>query len=1403
MKHYLLWGLFWMLSAVGALAQQSPNTVKYKVTYDATTQTYTAWVVPDYATPNTNNIGAIELASTAQFTLKVPVGFVISNITDATGAQVWDKNPAKLGPGLSLTAVNGTVFTQDYSPVVLDPTYGYYVIGKAPTESNLGAFVVGVPVALFTFKGNGCFGPISPLAPSYPFIQAAVNAYSFNVGNSFYSFSGQPAGGNQDPLEQFINITGSAASCTQSQPPIAKPDIANTRPATPVSGNVLINDVDPQGLPLTVSTTPVCQPAHGSVTLTASGSYTYTPASSYTGVDGFCYQVCNSAGQCATTTVGVNVIPDPYINPAIDNPPVANNDATQTTQNNPVIVVVLANDTDPDKASSGNGQLSNPVLLGQPSSGTAVVNANGTVTYTPTTSFTGVVTFPYQVCDKASSPLCATALVTITVLPTPPNNTTLSPVAVDDALITSINTPKTGSVASNDSDPNTPALSLTFTTGQPLSGTVVMSPTGSYTYTPPTGFSGPTSFTYTVCNSAGKCNVATVSVIVQKTADLPPIVTPDIANTNINTPVSGNLLTNDVDPQGLPLTTSLINSPTSGTVTLSPTGSYTYTPPTGFTGVASFCYLASNTAGLSASTCVTINVIPAPVQGNNPPVPNADATQTTQDTPVPIAVLANDTDPDLETSLNGQLKSPPTLVSQPSFGTAVVNGNGTITYTPPANFTGVVTFPYRVCDLATLPLCATALVTVNVLPTPPAGTILAPVAGDDALLTRINTPKSGDVAPNDLDPNSPALPLTFSAGQPTSGTVVMSSIGIYTYTPQLGFVGPTSFTYTACNSAGKCDVATVSISVEPNPGQLPPSVTPDIANTNIGTPVRGNVLTNDSDPNTPTLPLTASVTTLPTVGTVVMTPAGSYTYTPPANFTGVVSFCYTASNTAGLSASTCVTINVIPDLLPNDNNRPVANNDATRTSTGLPVTVAVLANDTDPDSNTSGNGQLSNPTLISLTQPSVGTVVVNANGTVTYTPPANFTGVVTFPYQVCDQATTPLCATALVTVTVQPTPPDNTTLAPVAVDDALLTRLNTPATGNVSTNDRDPQGLPLTFTTGQPGSGTVVMSPTGSYTYTPAPGFVGPTSFTYSVCNSASKCIVATVSVDVQQSSVKIGFSLRLKVMLQGALIGGSNGLMRDDLRSKGFLPLTEPYSAIGGSRFTQVNGGGGETMPASATIVNAGTANAIVDWVFVELRSPSNLSLVVATHSALVQRDGDVVMASDGVSSLSFTSLTAGNYYVSVKHRNHLGAMTATAIPLSVTGTVVDFTSMTNTELWNTTIGIYNYDGWEQTTVSGKQALWAGNSNRDGKVKYQGVINDLIPIFTEVIGAQSNSASPVYNYDNAFGYYFGDVNMDGKVKYQGTSNDTSLIFTNVLTNYQTLNTGQLYNFDFMLEQIP
>ena len=197
-----------LLSHLG-WGQVSANTVNYKVTYDVNTNRYTAWVVPRYNVPNVtapiNNTAATEFGGTAQFTLKVPTSFSVVNIQDVNGN--WEKNPLRLGPGAP-----GQTWSN------LDPNFNYFVIGKSATETNYGSFRTGVDVPLFTFQGGGCFGVVSPLPPGDAFIAAADQVASLNVANSFYSRSGQSAGGNVVPLEQFVNITGTPADCRPTVP---------------------------------------------------------------------------------------------------------------------------------------------------------------------------------------------------------------------------------------------------------------------------------------------------------------------------------------------------------------------------------------------------------------------------------------------------------------------------------------------------------------------------------------------------------------------------------------------------------------------------------------------------------------------------------------------------------------------------------------------------------------------------------------------------------------------------------------------------------------------------------------------------------------------------------------------------------------------------------------------------------------------------------------------------------------------------------------------------------------------------------------------------------------------------------------------------------------------------------
>lgn len=161
------------------------------------------------------------------------------------------------------------------------------------------------------------------------------------------------------------------------------------------------------------------------------------------------------------------------------------------------------------------------------------------------------------------------------------------------------------------------------------------------------------------------------------------------------------------------------------------------------------------------------------------------------------------------------------------------------------------------------------------------------------------------------------------------------------------------------------------------------------------------------------------------------------------------------------------------------------------------------------------------------------------------------------------------------------------------------------------------------------------------------------------------------------QLIVTPGVYLKAKVLLAGPY-DASSGWMRDSLRFKGLIPTLEPYSLSPYNKTVTPNEVGAETV--AANVIGLSGQDAIVDWIFLELRSPANASTIIATKRALVQRDGDIVSNLDGMSQVFFKNVPFNTtYYVSVKHRNHLGVMSASPINLVNCGsgsTLLNFTT-------------------------------------------------------------------------------------------------------------------------------
>jgi hypothetical protein len=204
----------------------------------------------------------------------------------------------------------------------------------------------------------------------------------------------------------------------------------------------------------------------------------------------------------------------------------------------------------------------------------------------------------------------------------------------------------------------------------------------------------------------------------------------------------------------------------------------------------------------------------------------------------------------------------------------------------------------------------------------------------------------------------------------------------------------------------------------------------------------------------------------------------------------------------------------------------------------------------------------------------------------------------------------------------------------------------------------------------------------------------------------------------------RAGLSLRPKLLLQGPF-NPATGLMSDALRAGGHIPAATPY-------------GGNETVSPSVLATTGN--NAIMDWVKIELRDKNTPTTILYTRSALVQRDGDIV-ETDGISPVFFNAVPSDNYYIAIRHRNHLGAMTANTVSLGNTIQQTDFTSAAT---WGANA---------QTNLgSGVMGLWTGDLNASGVI-------------------DAGDRSEAWNNRNQLGYLLSDSDLSGVTDAADRSN--------------------------------
>jgi len=664
-------------------------------------------------------------------------------------------------------------------------------------------------------------------------------------------------------------------------------------------------------------------------------------------------------------------------------------------------------------------------------------------------------TFTYTLTDGNGG--TDTATLTITVV-----GTNDGPIAVDDsATITEDVAPNpiSGSVLPNDSDPDDEPLTVTLVdgiaanVGSPLLGTfgsLTLNSNGSFNYTldnsNPTvdamgdGDSLTESFTYTI-SDGDLTATATLTVTILGTNE-PPVAV-DNTNTVVEdavAPVTGDVLTNDSDPESDPLTVNGVNGIaadvgipiplTYGTITLHSDGSYSYTLdnthpavqalPPGETIIETITYTTSDGLltddGALVITIVGANDIPqtiSPTDPNTPmnsPVPPLESSDYVTDVDTGDAVTYND---------GGSL--PPGLDIDPITGqvtgTPITPGSYpvTITVTDTNGGSNLITFNWIVTN------------------TPPLANPDSNFITEDS-----GTPTvSGNIRGNDSDAEDPtsALLITSINGVSTPGsitgiygTITFDSDGSYTYTlddtdsdtdalPD-GVVATETFTYQITDTAGATSTGNLTINVT-GTNDVPIAVD-DTLTTDEDTPSSDNVISNDIDVDTAdtltVVELNGNSTSLgspmplPSGAIVALNPDGTYTYDPNNSFnalspgdTATDSFTYTITDSNGQTSSATVTVTIL-----GRNNAPIATDDSSTTTEDLPIVIDVLGNDTDSE------GDLL--TVNIATPPANGTTSVQPDGTIEYTPNPAYIGPDAFEYTITDPDGEMSTATVNITV---------------------------------------------------------------------------------------------------------------------------------------------------------------------------------------------------------------------------------------------------------------------------------------------------------------------------------------------------------------------------------------------------
>lgn len=894
-------------------------------------------------------------------------------------------------------------------------------------------------------------------------------ALGFTGADSFTYLARDAANGENSSLAAIVTINVGPVN----SPPVATPDNINVAADTAFVGGLQGTDSDSDPLTFSAGSTAA---AHGTVVIGADGQFTYTPSAGYIGSDSFSFKVNDGTEDSADALISV------LVGPSSNNPPVATS-----------VNINVATDTVFAGGLSGTDPDGDPLTFAPGSTiaahGSVVINSDGNFTYTPNVGYTGTDSFSFTVSDGTFT---STNDGVVSVLVGAAGNT--QPVATPVDIDVTLDTTFAGGLSGSDTDGDP----LTFLAGSTLAthGTVVINPDGTFTYAPNAGYTGADAFSFKVNDGTDDSADATVTVLVSAAANAPPVATPTSIAVTLDTTFIGGLAGTDADSDPLTFAAGA-TAAAHGTVIINTDGSFSYTPDVGYTGTDSFSFKVND--GTDNSADATVSVVVS-ANANTPPVATPTNINVTLNTAFVGALAGTDADGNPLTFSAGATNA--------TNGIVVINSDGTFSYTPVTGYTGSDSFSFRVNDGTENSADATVSVLVS------AATNTPPVAVPTNINVALNTTFIGGLSGTDGDGDT----LTFASGAQAAahGTVVINSDGSFSYTPDVGFSGNDSFSFKVNDGTEDSADATVSVVVAAVTN-TPPVATPTNINVGLDTAFSGSLAGTDADGDSLTF---IAGTTAAAHGTVILNPNGTFTYTPDIGYTGTDSFSFKVND--GTVDSAEATVSVVVGTAANTD--PIANPAIINTTLNNAVNGTLTGSDVDGDPLTFAIGN---------TTPAHGTVVINPDGTFTYTPDVGFVGNDVFNFRVNDGTSD--SSVALVVVHVA----DTANVAPTVTTGSATLTANVAFNGSVSSLAIDLNGDPLTFTIVTPPThGLITLSPDGTFLYVPDLNYTGSDSFTFKANDGSLDSNIGTFNLTIDAETA--GFTL---------VVSGTPGTIATKLR--------------------------------------------------------------------------------------------------------------------------------------------------------------------------------------------------------------------------------------------------------------